>query len=259
MIVASAVDEGDEEDGGDGEGEAVEPSPGAPTEGLALRQVLLVADVLDGGHGKVEPLGELDAADDGERHEPVDELHKAGDPEDEYERRGEDAGGHHLGDPEGGVGEGDGGDGLHGLDGHGDAVEESRDGVVDAGEDEGGAEVEAAGERQREHDGDVCARSPMAPFSSGHTDWNARLSRARASSDLAGPLGSFAPPSAASGSGFTVVAMADRWLYLLASLSRPACRNRMWGMNYRRRRRIYRRRLVELVSIDFSLVFLCYY
>jgi hypothetical protein len=103
----------------------------------------------------------------------------------EDEPRGEDAGGHDLRDGEGGVGERGGGDGLHGLHGHRHAVDEAGGRVVDAGEDEGRAQVQVPGERQGEHDGNVGAqaRSPMVPFSSDHTDRKDRFSRARTSRD----------------------------------------------------------------------------
>jgi hypothetical protein len=76
----------------------------------------------------------------------------------EDEPRSEDAGGHDLRDGEGGVGERGGGDGLHGLHGHRHAVDEAGGRVVDAGEDEGRAQVQVPGERQGEHDGNVGAQ-----------------------------------------------------------------------------------------------------
>ena len=57
----------------------------------------------------------------------------------------------------GGRGDGDGGDGFHGLNGHGDSEEDTGDGVVEGGEEEGGAEVEAVDEREGEYDGNIGA------------------------------------------------------------------------------------------------------
>lgn len=57
----------------------------------------------------------------------------------------------------GGLGDGDGGDGLHGLDGHGDAEEDAGGDVVEGGEDEGGGEVEVGHQGEGQDDGDVGA------------------------------------------------------------------------------------------------------
>ncbi|CAL5439514.1 unnamed protein product [Camellia sinensis] len=62
--------------------------------------------------------------------------------EDEHGSGGDSRGGN-LGDNEvRGFGDGDGGDGFHGLDGHEGAKEEAGGDVVDGGEDESGGEVE---------------------------------------------------------------------------------------------------------------------
>uniref|UniRef100_A0A0E0MZY9 Uncharacterized protein n=1 Tax=Oryza rufipogon TaxID=4529 RepID=A0A0E0MZY9_ORYRU len=105
-----------------------------------------------------EALRELDAAHDGEREEAVEGGHEAGDAEEEEDGGDGEAGGHDLRDGEVRGGERDGGDGLHGLDRHGDAEEEPGGEVVERGEDERGAEVEVGRERQRQHDGDVGAQ-----------------------------------------------------------------------------------------------------
>lgn len=108
---------------------------------------MVVADVFDGGEGEGEALGELDAADDGEREKAVKDGHESGDAEDEENGGGGDAGGDDLGDGEVGIlGDSHGGDGLHGLDWHGDAEEEAGSDVVKGGEDESGAEVEVGDE-----------------------------------------------------------------------------------------------------------------
>jgi hypothetical protein len=62
LVVAGAVDQEDEAHCSEGQYEAVEARPRAAAHGLGLVQVLLVPDVLDGGHGEVEPLSQLDAA-----------------------------------------------------------------------------------------------------------------------------------------------------------------------------------------------------
>ncbi|PON89419.1 hypothetical protein TorRG33x02_147700, partial [Trema orientale] len=119
-----------------------------------------VADVLDGGEGEGEALGELDAADDGERDEAVEHGHEAGGAEEEEDGGGGEAGGGDLGEGEvgGRLGDGDGGDGLHGLDRHGDAEEEAGGDVVESGEDEGGAEVEVGDQAEGQDYGDVRAQ-----------------------------------------------------------------------------------------------------
>lgn len=115
------------------------------------------ADVLDGGEGEGEALGELDAADDRKGDEAVEDGHEAGGAEEKEEAGGGEAGGGDLGEGEGGVGDGNGGDGFHGLDRHRGPEEEAGGDVVEGGEDEGGAEVEVRDEGEGEDDGDVGA------------------------------------------------------------------------------------------------------
>jgi hypothetical protein len=50
-----AVDEEDETDGRGGQYEPVEAGPGAAAQGLALAEILLVPEVLNGGHGELSP------------------------------------------------------------------------------------------------------------------------------------------------------------------------------------------------------------
>ncbi|KAL6215190.1 hypothetical protein ACLB2K_014621 [Fragaria x ananassa] len=57
---------------------------------------------------------------------------------------GQDSSSHDLGHAEIRVGQGCGGNGLHGLDRHGDAVDGSGDDVVDSGEDQRGAQVQVS-------------------------------------------------------------------------------------------------------------------
>lgn len=56
-----------------------------------------------------------------------------------------------------GFGDGDGSNGFHGLDGHGDAEEETGSDVVEGGEDESGAEVEVGDEGEGKYYGDISA------------------------------------------------------------------------------------------------------
>lgn len=101
-------------------------------------------------------MGELDAADNREGDEAVEEGHETGGAEEEEDGGGGDAGSHDLGHGEmGGFRDCDRGDGLHGLDGHGDGEEEAGEEVVEGGEDEGGGEVEVVDEGEGEDDGDV--------------------------------------------------------------------------------------------------------
>lgn len=53
-----------------------------------------------------------------------------------------------------GFGDGDGGDGLHGLNRHGEAEEKTGGDVVEGGEDKSGGEVETGDESESEDDGD---------------------------------------------------------------------------------------------------------
>lgn len=92
---------------------------------------------------------ELDTPDDREGDEVVEEGHEAGGAKDEEGACRADSGGGNLGDSEVGcLGDGDGSDGFHGLDRHGDAEEEASEDIVDGSEDEGGAEVEVAGQSE---------------------------------------------------------------------------------------------------------------
>lgn len=158
IVVTGSGGEDDEEKGREGEEEAVEAEPGPRGGGFGGGEVLIEADVLNGGEGKGEALRELDATDDGEGEEAVEEGHEAGGPEEEEDASGGQTSGGDLGEGEvRGLGYCDGSDGLHGLDGHGDAEEEAGGEVIEGGEDEGGAEVEVGDEGEGQDDGDVGA------------------------------------------------------------------------------------------------------
>lgn len=157
-IRAGPRDEDDEGGSRKREDDPVEAEPGAGAGGLSGGEILVVADVFDGREGEGEALGELDAADNGEGDYAVEEGHEAGSAKEEEDGGGGDSGGHDLGYGEvGGLGDGDGGDGLHGLDRHGDGEKEASEDVVEGGEDEGGGEVEVVDEGESEDDGDVGA------------------------------------------------------------------------------------------------------
>ncbi|KAL6972827.1 hypothetical protein U1Q18_027001 [Sarracenia purpurea var. burkii] len=126
--------------------------------GFSRGKILVVADVFDGGEGEGETLGELDPTNDGEGDEPVEEGHEAGGTEEEEDGGGGYSGGHDLGNGEvGGFRDGHGGDGLHGLNRHGDAEEKTGGDVVERREDEGGAEIEVRDEGEGQDYGDVSA------------------------------------------------------------------------------------------------------
>ena len=99
-------------------------------------------NVFDGGEGEDGALGELDAADDGEGDEAVEEGHEAGGTEDEEGGGSGETRGSDLGEGEEGFGDGNDSDGLHGLDRHWDAEEKADGDVVESREDEGCGEVQ---------------------------------------------------------------------------------------------------------------------
>ena len=161
LVVAGARGEDDEEQRGEREDQAVEAEERARRGGGGgggAREVLDVADVLDGGEGEGEALRELDAAHDGEREEAVDARHEARGAEEQQDGGDREPRGHDLRDGEVRGGERDGGDRLHGLHGHRDAEEQARGEVVERREDERRAEVQVRRQRQREHDRDVGAQ-----------------------------------------------------------------------------------------------------
>ncbi|GFZ20710.1 sulfate transmembrane transporter [Actinidia rufa] len=94
-------------------------------------QILGVAEVFDGREGKGEPLGELNASDDREGDDPVEDGHESGGAEEEEDGGDGDFGGGNLGGGEVGVFE-DGG--------------------------ESGGEVEVGNQGQGEDGGDVGAK-----------------------------------------------------------------------------------------------------
>lgn len=110
---------------------------------------MVVANVFDGSESEGKALRELNAPNNRERKETVEERHEASRAkEEENDGSGETSGGD-LGDSEvagGGFCDGDGGDGFHGLDWHGDVEEETSGDVVEGGEDESCAEVEVGDE-----------------------------------------------------------------------------------------------------------------
>lgn len=71
-FVSGAGREEDEEEGGEREEEAVGAEEGTRAGGFSRWEVLAVPDVGDCGESKGEALGELDAADNGEREETVE-------------------------------------------------------------------------------------------------------------------------------------------------------------------------------------------
>lgn len=62
---------------------------------------------------------------------------------------------------------GDGGDRLHGLDGHGGAEEDSSCDVVESGEDKGGGEVKVGDQCEGQYYGDVGAEVADGPAQLG--------------------------------------------------------------------------------------------
>ena len=76
-------------------------------------------------------------------HEAVEVVDEAGCAKEEHNGADAHPRGHDLLDREGVLREGDGGNGLHGLDGHREGEDCAGHEVVDAGHDEGRAEVQA--------------------------------------------------------------------------------------------------------------------
>lgn len=108
---------------------------------------MIVANVFDSSEGKGETLRELDPTNNREGNKSVKEGHKAGSTKKKKDSSCGESGGGYLRDGEvSGLGDGDGGNRLHGLDGHGDAEEEASGDVVKGSEDESGAEVEVGDE-----------------------------------------------------------------------------------------------------------------
>ena len=91
---------------------------------------------------KHQALGELDATDDGEKDEAVEEGHEAGGAKDEEGGGSGETRDNDLGEGDEGVRDGDNSDGLHGLDRHWDAEEKAGGDVVESREDEGCGEVQ---------------------------------------------------------------------------------------------------------------------
>lgn len=156
-LLAGTINEDDEAGTNDGQHQAVETKPRPFTLGLGLGQVLDLPNVLHRRQSERQALTELDTTDHAQREELVSELHQAGDTQEEQSGSGEDPRSHDLRYSEIGVGDGHGGNGLHGLDRHRDAVDCAGDGVVDAGEDQCGAQVEVPGQRQGQDDRNVGA------------------------------------------------------------------------------------------------------
>ncbi|CBI33686.3 unnamed protein product, partial [Vitis vinifera] len=100
--ITRTSDQDQEQNREKGKCDFVEVEPISRWIGFSGGKVLVVTDVFDGGEGEGEALGKLDAADDGE---------------------GDEAG-------EEGFGDGNGSDGLHGLDRHWDAKEKVGGDVV---------------------------------------------------------------------------------------------------------------------------------
>ncbi|RVW51964.1 putative leucine-rich repeat receptor-like protein kinase [Vitis vinifera] len=98
---------------------------------------------------KAPSLGELDAADDGEGDEAIEEGHEIGGAEDEEGGGSGETRDNDLGEGEEGVRDGDDSDGLHGLDRHWDAEEKADGDVVESREDEGCGEVQVVDQCER--------------------------------------------------------------------------------------------------------------
>ena len=140
--ITRASDQDQEQNSEKGKCDSVEAEPISRRAGFSGGKVLVVTDVFDGGEGEGEALGELDAADDGEGDEAVEEGHEASGAEDEEGGGSGETRGSDLGEREEGVGDGDGSDGLHGLDRHWNAEEKAGGDVVESREDEGCGEVQ---------------------------------------------------------------------------------------------------------------------
>ena len=140
--ITRASDQDQEQNSEKGKCDSVEAEPISRRTGFSGGKVLVVTDVFDGGEGEGEALGELDAADDGEGDEAVEEGHEASGAEDEEGGSSGETRGSDLGEREEGVGDGDGSDGLHGLDRHWNAEEKAGGDVVESREDECCGEVQ---------------------------------------------------------------------------------------------------------------------
>ncbi|MCO5590868.1 hypothetical protein L7F22_044843 [Adiantum nelumboides] len=144
--------------------QAVQTQPLPLPERLILGEVLILHYVLDGGYGEGEALRELDTAHHRQGHEALHKAHEAGDAQKKEEARRAEARGHDLGHREMvALSERYGGNGLHGLHRHGHAKEQARQDVVDAGEDESGAQIEARYKRESDDDGNEGAQIAESP------------------------------------------------------------------------------------------------
>ncbi|XP_034674468.1 high mobility group nucleosome-binding domain-containing protein 5-like [Vitis riparia] len=140
--ITRTSDQDQEQNSEKGKCNSVEAEPISRWTGFSGREVLVVTDVFDGGEGEGEALGEMDATDDGEGDEAVEEGHEAGDAKDEEGGGSGETRDIDLGEGEKGVGDGDDNDGLHGLDRHWDAEEKAGGDVVETHEDKGCGEVQ---------------------------------------------------------------------------------------------------------------------
>ncbi|KAK6914947.1 hypothetical protein RJ641_020064 [Dillenia turbinata] len=135
---------------GESKNKTIEPKPRSGVRRIRLRthKILFISNVLNGGESKRKTLRQLNPTNDRQRNELIEERHEAGGAKDEEDAGGADAGGGDLGDCEvgRGLGGGDGCDGLHGLDRHGDVEEEASSDVVERCEDKGSGEVKVVDE-----------------------------------------------------------------------------------------------------------------
>lgn len=161
-VGAGAGGQNDEEKGSKSQDKAVEAEPGTGRRrGLESGSVVVIPHVFDGGEGELKPLRKLDASYHRERDEVVEERHGSRGAEEEERCGSGCSGGGDLRRGEMGcLGDGDGGDGLHGLDGHRDVEEEACGDVVESSEDESGGEIEIGDESQGQDDGDEGAKIP---------------------------------------------------------------------------------------------------
>ena len=128
--ITRTSDQDQEQNREKGKCDFVEVEPISRWIGFSGGKVLVVTDVFDGGEGEGEALGKLDAADDGEGDEAVEEGHEASGAKDEEGGGSGETRDNDLGEGEEGFGDGNGSDGLHGLDRHWDAKEKVGGDVV---------------------------------------------------------------------------------------------------------------------------------
>lgn len=146
--ITRTSDQYQEQNSEKGKNNSVEAEPVSSRTGFSGGKVLIVTDVFDGREGKGETLRELDTANDGERDEAVEQGHQSGGTKDEECGGSAETGGGDLREGEEGVSDGNGGDGLHGLDRHRDTEEKPGGDVVESGENEGCGEVEVVDQCQ---------------------------------------------------------------------------------------------------------------